>query len=145
MDTTTVKCTNSIPLYRNDWLDEITKEDYRMGRYDETANPMIKKEDNNMLSIQLRMNNLELRNSQISSKNKLPIFEIVKFQENRYNEEYCFTQASWIISKEPYEDSQLKFIGSRPFKLTKEDQKDFWELAAIGQKIVDNWNLKENG
>lgn len=50
----------------------------------------------------------------------------------RWQEDTCFTLASWVPHKEGFD---LKFVGSRPFEHA--DPLTFWRLAEVGDKHLE--------
>jgi hypothetical protein len=59
------------------------------------------------------------------------------------NEETNFMLARWNGIDHDELTPDLEFVGNRPFELTDEEQKHFWELAKIGQKHIE-YVLAEN-
>lgn len=78
---------------------------------------------------------LELRtcNKYLGQEGEHTRMEIVQWWSNP---DVCYTLAAWDRTDETPPLFDLKFVGDRPFKL--EFPTEFWELAAKGQKYLDN-------
>lgn len=81
------------------------------------------------MEINYREGDLEFRNTE--SLNNVPYFEIVKWVKEHEVDNYCFTLASWVKTKEGYD---LRFCSNRPFQ---EDYIIFMEFACKGQKVLE--------
>jgi len=90
----------------------------------------------------IRVHDLELRS--FNSLNNYT-WDIVKWIKREGDSEFCIALAYWLINeKDPYDGSDLKFVGARPFA-DDVDQDTFMMLAKIGQNLVDKWNIGVNG
>jgi hypothetical protein len=54
------------------------------------------------------------------------------------NSESSYVLAYWIDINHDERRPDLKFVGSRPFELTKEEMVDFMDLAKCGQQEIEN-------
>lgn len=55
------------------------------------------------------------------------------------NEETCYTLAVYNEIDHDELTPDLTFVGSRPFQLTEEEQKTFWQIAKIGQEYIEEF------
>lgn len=74
--------------------------------------------------IRYRINNLELRDNNT--------LEIVKWNADSADREYCYSIAIFHFDKEGY--PELQFVGSRPTELDKSELEVFWVLVKEGYK-----------
>ena len=83
--------------------------------------------------------NLTLRScdKHLLCKSQLPhiTMEILCIRSN-YNQECSFTVAYWQRSSD--DTYNLKFVSNRPFQADVH-RNHFWQLARMGQKILDNF------
>ena len=54
------------------------------------------------------------------------------------NSESSYVLAYWIDINHDEKTPDLKFVGGRPFELTKEEMVDFMDLAKCGQQEIEN-------
>jgi hypothetical protein len=64
---------------------------------------------------------------------------ISKIHKNCFkNPESSYVLAYWIDINDDEKTPDLKFVGGRPFELTKEEMNDFMDLAKCGQQEIEN-------
>jgi hypothetical protein len=98
-----------------------------------------------ILEKKYRFENLEFRWTKTLGKNSYEYPEIICWQKNKkyiegidiplpVPDEFCYTLAYWVKDSEGWD---LKFVGNRPFQDDQFKSRLFWELAHLGQQIVD--------
>ena len=87
------------------------------------------------MKFNMRIEDIEVRscNSTLISEGEHTTAEIVKWNCDVPNQEYCFTVAYW--KKINYDRLDLIFVGDRPFEI---NQKLFMKIAEYGDYSLNN-------